>query len=400
MRDQTKIIKEIYQQINQPNVFKFKQFESFGYGEIGLSWFNLLYEKHISKNHYEIENQLIEKILALIQEKEDLPPNLNYGLAGLTVLLNSINNENAYFDEEEFLIDIYEILSVGCVNYIKDNNFDFFGGAIGILNILLSANKRIPKLISPHLEKIIEIIITQKISLHTIKSEYEMKLDKYGETIFDKTLNYNNGLAHGLPSIILVLSKLQNTIPNDYIKSLIYDLLNIIFNYKNPNVNEKEELFLENIYFEKENNYRCRLAWCYSDLSLGWALLKTGKYLNDESIIGIAEETIEHTIKLEQSQHLLQKTKLICLCHGSAGNAYIYQRIFEETGNKKYKETAELWERNAITNYENGEIFFDPLLNEFTPNFSVMDGLTGFGLYLIARKFPESQSWNTFMLLD
>ena len=79
MRDQTKIIKEIFQQINQPNVFKFKQFESFGYGEIGLSWFNLLYEKHISKNHYEIENQLIEKILALIQEKEDLPPNLNYG---------------------------------------------------------------------------------------------------------------------------------------------------------------------------------------------------------------------------------------------------------------------------------------------------------------------------------
>ena len=48
----------------------------------------------------------------------------------------------------------------------------------------------------------------------------------------------------------------------------------------------------------------------------------------------------------------------------------------------------------------NGEIFFDPQLNEFTPNFSVMDGLTGFGLYLIARKFPESQSWNTFMLLD
>lgn len=400
MRDQTEILKEIYQQINQSNIFKFKQFESFGYGEIGLFWFNLLYKKHVSKDHFEFENQLIEKILALIQEKEDLPPNLNYGLAGLTVLLNFINNENTYFDEEEFLIDIYEILTVGCINYIKDNNFDFFGGAVGILNILISANQRIPNQITPYLEKIIDIILTQKISMHSLKSEYEMKLNNYGETIFDQTLNFNNGLAHGLPSIILVLSKLQNTIPNEYIKSLIYDLLNIIINYKNPEINEKEALFLENIYFEKENHYRCRLAWCYSDLSLGWALLKTGKYLNDESIIKIAEETIEHTIKMEQSQLLLQKTKQICLCHGSAGNAYIYQRIFEETGNKKFQEKAELWEKNAMCNYENGEIFFDPLLNNYTPNFSVMDGLTGFGLYLMARKFPESQAWNTFMLLD
>ena len=29
-----------------------------------------------------------------------------------------------------------------------------------------------------------------------------------------------------------------------------------------------------------------------------------------------------------------------------------------------------------------------------------MDGLLGYGLFLIAEEFPESQSWNTFMLMN
>ncbi|MBL0287369.1 MAG: hypothetical protein IPQ19_08125 [Bacteroidetes bacterium] len=394
------ILKQIFETVNQTEEYDFEYISSFGYGSIGLSIFNHLYQKYVENDSKESEFKLVDEIENMIQSHPEISLSLNYGIAGLTELMNIVNYESTVFDEDDFLEDIYEALTEGCIEYIKEKNFDFYAGSMGVISVLENAYYRIPHLIKPKIEKIIQSFENEKINITSFITELDFEEDEDGNPITVNCPHYNNGLAHGLPAIILVLSKLNKINPNNYLKSLIYDTISLIKKHKNPIIKDNEQIFLERIYLNKPNEYKARLAWCYSDLTLGWALLKAGKNLDDVELINLGNETLEHSLIIEKTNKLASNTHLICLCHGSAGNAYIYKRIYEETKNPIFDEASKKWALFAAQNYEKGEIHFEYKLNKYITNHTIMDGLLGYGLFLIAEEFPESQSWNTFMLMN
>jgi lantibiotic modifying enzyme len=314
--------------------------------------------------------------------------------------MNIVNYNSTVFDEDDFLEDIYDALTEGCIENIKEKNFDFYAGSMGIISVLENAYHRIPHLIKPKIEKIIESFEIEKVNISSFITEIDYEEDENGNPITVNCPHYNNGLAHGLPAIILTLSKLNKINPNKYLKSLIYDTILLIKKHKNPIIKDNEQMFLERIYLNKPNEYKARLAWCYSDLTLGWAFLNAGKNLDDNDLINLGNEVLEHTIIIENTNKLASNTRLICLCHGSAGNAFIYKRIYEETKDPKFEEAYKKWASFAFENYNNGEIHFEYKINKYITNHTIMDGLLGYGLFLLAEGFPESQAWNIFMLMN
>lgn len=394
------VIKQIYNTVNQPSVFKYEYVSSFGYGKIGLDFFNFIYRKYIENSTDEESFKFVDYIEEMIQNHPQMSPAMNYGLAGLCELMNIANIEKDVFDEDDYLEDIYVALADASIAYIKDNNFDFYAGSIGMLSVFERAFHRIPNTIKPLLEKIVNSFELEKITTLSFKSETDISEDEAGNVITIDNPHYNNGIAHGLPAIILVLSKIQKILPNDYIKNLIYQTIDLIKEYKNPSINKEEQMYLERINFKKDNDYPRRLAWCYSDLTLGWAFYMAGRNLHDEALLQEGKLILDHTIILEETNQLCLHSSLICLCHGSAGNAYIYKRIFDETGDEIFNIAYKKWANKAHENYEKGEIHFEYKLNKYIEDHTIMDGLLGYGLFLIAQQYPDSESWNAFMLLD
>ena len=96
-----------------------------------------------------------------------------------------------------------------------------------------------------------------------------------------------------------------------------------------------------NGYEQISGKYPSRLAWCYGDLIIGYALLSTGKRLDDQKLIQWANDIINRTLK----RQTYEETGVVdgYFCHGSAGLAHIYHKIFIETADQEVLAAAYYW---------------------------------------------------------
>lgn len=386
-------------------IIKNYQSQSLYYGALGNYLFNYYYAISNNKNNnIEVSAmKLFAKVEKLIQQNNFQGPGLSTGIAGYIEALNIINEKTRIFNEKKYMKDIYKVLTDVCIQLIKQHNFDYYTGAIGIINLLVKAYDRNPSLILPHINNIVASIENEKIKPSFFIQSDELDKDENGNQFMAHRPHYSNGIAHGLPAIILVLSKLIIITNSKYLRQLINKIVNIIVQYRNPVTNNAESIYLERIYepeTTKQNSYHGRLAWCYSDLTLGWAFLKAGKLLENKRLQKLGIEALEHTLIQEKTLSLSSTSHLICLCHGSAGNAYIYKRIYEETGNDQYWFAFKKWEQAALRNFKNNEIYFDQDTKRYKNDYSLMDGLMGYGLFILSIENPECNSWNSLLLLD
>lgn len=93
-----------------------------------------------------------------------------------------------------------------------------------------------------------------------------------------------------------------------------------------------------------------------------------------------------------------------CFCHGTAGIAQIYRRMFFETGNPNFEKAAEYWtiETLKMAKFPDGIAGYKFLnKTEMENDFSLLNGVTGVGLMLLASIAPQSYSnWDSIFLLS
>lgn len=316
------------------------------------------------------------------------------GITGCFWVLNHAKKNNLISMNLKSLDFYNKFLKNSMITEIKNDNYDFLHGAIGIGLYLLEKSKN--KSIYNYIGKLIDCLYEIKETENTgfkwyslINSETEL----YG---------YNLSLSHGSSSIICFLSKVHS---KGFFQEKTKILLDGAIEYILKNGTKNKEDFLYPSWVPKDNSYSTsRLAWCYGDLGIAIALYYAGVSTNNNDLINKSIENLTHT---SNRRDLIKENVLdACLCHGTAGIAHIYKRMYRNTGIEKFKETHDFWinETLKMAKFKDGLAGYKKYQGldsgEWRTEYGFLDGIAGIGLTLLSSISDEDPSWDECLLLS
>jgi lantibiotic biosynthesis protein len=316
------------------------------------------------------------------------------GMAGNIWLLEYFKNENIIDDLlSEIKTELNESFLTWGQNFLKVKNYDFLHGLIGLLhagNYCEVINQSIIKELADEMLKDLKF-----------ESNTNFILDWLPEKEDDPSVEkINFGLAHGLPSAMIVLSNIS-AIDMKYKKAAI-GISNFIF--ENSRKAEQRSLYSSIIYDRKQNDFESRLAWCYGDLGISLAFWQVGKKLSIEQYKAEAIRIMKHNANRID---LVENSVNDCgLCHGSAGIAHIFRRFWWETNETIFKETADFWTLQTLKMATNtgGLAGYCVHRNigeqKWINDYGLLEGIAGIGLSLLSSIQDTSTNWDECLMMS
>jgi lantibiotic modifying enzyme len=210
-------------------------------------------------------------------------------------------------------------------------------------------------------------------------------------------------MAHGIPAIVVFLGKMaqQGTAGE---KSL--QLLNGAVEYilRQSLDREKYGCYFPARVVEGEHPIHSRLAWCYGDLGVSMALWQVSQVTGNKEWGKKAVDVLLYAAKRKNPG--MENVADAGLCHGTAGIAHIYNRMFHSTGIEAFKETVEYWMRQTLrmATFDDGLAGYkksvSPEKSEWENSASVLGGIAGIGLVLISAISDIEPKWDECLLLS
>jgi hypothetical protein len=207
---------------------------------------------------------------------------------------------------------------------------------------------------------------------------------------FDPYLNIVNknkinlGIAHGITSILKNATDCyKKGIQKTKSKAIALSIINYLIKNKNNDISSSYfPYFVGNL---KSENQFSRLSWCYGDLGISYILYQSSIVFNKDKIANFAMNVLIHTTKRVSEE----ETNIVDagICHGSAGVAHIYNKMWHKTQNPIFKEAMEHWilktieyaiSKNNMVNYNS----YNPTSKKSKLNYSLLEGSAGVGLVL------------------
>ncbi|MEG0519517.1 MAG: lanthionine synthetase C family protein [Bacteroidales bacterium] len=312
------------------------------------------------------------------------------GIAGVCYVLNRIDNdsESNVLDEEE----IRDYLSGAVHVSIQNHKYEFLYGLMGIAACLIKA----PEVYYASLLEILDFLEDSKEE--TESGGYRWKQESKEE--------YNLSMSHGMASIYVILSKLYQIPLFEPRRQQIGSLLTGGIRYllsQQMNVSEYGSYFSYVSDKKGPDLRKTRLAWCYGDLGISTALWQAGKALDCREWLDRAEK-----IALFAAHHRRNlKDNLVIdagLCHGTAGIAGVFYRMWWNTGNPVLKEVTDYWIRQTLemAHYEYGLAGYLALgpSHRWQKLDNLLEGISGIGLVLLFYLQNEEPIWDECLLIS
>jgi len=355
-----------------------------GLGGLSLLYaemFNLTQNSRYAKRSID----LVEQSISLLNS-ENSELTLVNGVAGVGWLIKYLIKSEVLSDiDSDILADFDELL----IETLKDNDFvenktyDLCYGLIGkgiyFLEDDRAINKEALHFIFQRLVQISSKSINQEITWY----------DSMGRVKRKTATDYvNYGLAHGIPSIIIFLSRLweRNIEPKEcslLIKSLIDQI-------QATKLIDKESYY-PNSSLTKEAS---KLSWCYGDLGIAIAFLKASEVLSDKNLDTQAVDILISSAKRQLDMAFIRTSGNLVesgFCHGAYGLSYLFNQAYLRTGQKVLKEASNYWLRSKFSKANSNS--FDTLSNRFDfdrnsweEDGTLIEGYCGMGLVLLALK--------------
>lgn len=224
---------------------------------------------------------------------------------------------------------------------------------------------------------------------------------------------YNLGIAHGIPGILLFLRKLYlMNIKKEVVANLIVKTSNFLLSQKHSLKTQKSFFFnvCSQSSVSPNSGHDSRLALCYGDLSVGYSLFMVS------SILGIERPDLNE-IALDILINTTNRTNLddinvvdAGLCHGTSGLAHMYNRLYHQSNQLKFRESALFWYKETIkmSKFENEyagyrlPYYLKESEKEICErhNLSFLTGIAGTGLSLLSAIYPIEPCWDMCLLLS
>jgi lantibiotic modifying enzyme len=213
---------------------------------------------------------------------------------------------------------------------------------------------------------------------------------------------YNLGVAHGVPGVIALLGRIYASgIAKDKTSWLLERAVTWLLKQRLPA--GANSSFADVIAAGGSND--CRLAWCYGDAGIAAALLLaarcTGTKSWEEEALGIARRS---ALREPGTCGVTDA----CVCHGSAGLAHIFNRIYQATHDELYADTARYWLERTLQFREPGKGAAGYLTwgmgeketVELQPKLGLIQGIAGIGLVLLAAVSEIEPCWDRVFQMD
>lgn len=372
-------------------------------GVAGIALFQFYYSRLLNDDL--LAEQALDKLSYSINKINDGYSLMTYctGIAGLGWVMNHLVQEN--FLEEEYanyLSDLDDVLYTRMVTDFEDENFDYLHGGIGYGFYFFKLYKNTH---SPFSKKKYKKYLLELLTHLNKIAEKENDFYKWRVTL-DYDLDqegYNMGLAHGLPSIISFLARLY--VYEDFkktVKPLLDGALRFLLAIQNTN---KHTLacFPASITIDTAQETDCRLAWCYGDTGIGMTLWSVSHALKNDALTTTAMQVLRQAArrKTKEESGVVDAS----ICHGSFGNALIFNKMHYWTGEAIFKESANFWIADGLSKaiHENGFAGYKqyvPMDGGWHPRLSLLDGIAGIGLTIIDYLSEEVNNWDECLMIS
>ncbi len=346
---------------------------------------------------YDIALKNIE--LAVSVAHQDTINTFCTGLPGLVWTLYHLENKKiipgagGMIDDE--LIDKF---CINCINEIENCNYDYMHGGLGMAIPLLESKRRT--------DRQNEYLATMVEALAKTAIREDNKV--YWNSVFEKEkpeeLCVSMGLSHGLPGVIAILSKIcQQGIAVVECKDLIEKTINFIFDKKlNLSYSSLYPTRYRHNEAEIPNSGSGRVSWCYGDINIAIGLLYAYKVIKKKEYKDQADSILQFIAKHNDINSYY--TTDGSFCHGACGNGHMFNRLYNYTGNKQFRELANFWfgKLDEKVKYENEKLKIISVINKeptWSDNTNLIMGTAGLGLTLLSAVDNIRPDWDDIFLL-
>ncbi len=212
---------------------------------------------------------------------------------------------------------------------------------------------------------------------------------------------YNLGLAHGVPGVIGLLGgACAAGVAGEVARPLLDQAVAWLLSQRLP---AGEESWFGYWIAPDTAPYGSRLAWCYGDLGLATALLYAARCVDQPEW-----ERVAVSIASAAAARPPERAGVVDagLCHGSAGIAHLFNRLYQATGHADLAEAARLWYMRTLAFQETrpgvaGFAAWAPSRAGepgWVADPSFLCGAAGIGLALLGAITPVAPNWDRMLM--
>jgi lantibiotic modifying enzyme len=344
----------------------------------------------------ELAFERLEQSIAAVGRWQ-LAPGLYGGLAGVAWTLAHLSPEEDRVDDEQFTM-VDETILPFVANCDGEQEYDLIDGLAGIG---LYAIQRSPSPITAEcLDRIIDHLDHTAVRLPggVAWRTPDARLQP-GEREQFPDGQFNLGVAHGVPGVIGFLAQaVEAGVATPRSRRLLTEAVTWLLAQRRP-----ADAPTSFGYFAGEAHDRpARLAWCYGDLGIAAVLLSAAQVVQDESWRRAAIEVALGAARRTLDDSGVQDAGL---CHGAAGVAHLFNRLYQATGQPELVDAARRWygEALAFRSTEQGIGGFAAWIPDHSqgghwadaPGF--LEGAAGVGLALLAAVTPVEPRWDCLL---
>lgn len=213
---------------------------------------------------------------------------------------------------------------------------------------------------------------------------------------------YNMGVAHGIPGILHFLSEVAALGLDDRAGDLLGASMEWFVSHRRP----AGSMSWFSSWIASGTPTDSRLAWCYGDLGILSVLHQISRRSRQGDWRAFSNELLEHCLAWPLERAGINDAPL---CHGAIGVAHVFNRIYQEDGDERCRESAISWYKRALTMRRPGSGIGGfsaftrpdpngPVVWEATPAF--LDGAVGVALGLIAALTSVEPQWDRMLLIS
>ena len=145
----------------------------------------------------------------------------------------------------------------------------------------------------------------------------------------------------------------------------------------------------------------CRVGWCYGDLGIALALFAAADARARDDW-----RTIALDLARGMARRPFPDASVVDagLCHGSAGNAHLFHRLYRATGEDTFAIAARAWLAHTLANRRGDDLAgfpaFDHQQQCFRPAADLLGGAPGVALALHAAISEVEPAWDRLLVAD
>ncbi len=352
------------------------------------------YHAAVNKNIYS-KICAVDSINSAFSDNLSQGPSWNFssGLAGILWAYNylSKNNEISVSWAQKIRERLIDVIYQNSISELKHGHYDYLHKGLGPIVYFLDQNI---DTINKYIAKVLKTLNSKAENV----DEGITWIDIERRTL-DKKETYNLGLSHGIASIIallsLVIEKDQSKVAQEMLERVVGWLL--------AQKDNEPAKYLFPFSCPAQKPYIGRVAWCYGDLGISVALLRAGMITSNDKWYN---EAINIAINAAKIRGAKSGVLDACFCHGSAGNAHIFNRLYQYTNIENFKEAAIYWFMQTLDFYDKHGYFkvmrrdINTKKPKFETEYGILEGIAGVGLALLSAITDIEPKWDRCLLLS